>query len=167
MYIVPDLFPFVTKNRVRNAYLDCFDQICQKSMELGPKMGRACNTSSSENACFNSVISAVFLDQNIGSDLGSTHQTMKTVINADIFIDSQKVLVIFMQFPPFTLLNQWQLAWVVTIDFISGGKNKDSLGIVLSSRFKNIMGAYSIDGKINGWMTSCPIMGRLTCGMDY
>src|SRR3989344_7595632 len=167
MDIVPDLFAFVTKNCVGNPCVDCFDKIGQKSMELSTEMGWACNTSSPENACFNSVISAVFLNQNIGSDLGSTHQTMKTVINADIFIDSQKILVIFRQFPAFTLLNQWQLVWVVTIDFISGGKNKDSLGIVLSSRFKNIMGAYSIDGKINGWMTSCPIMGRLTCGMDY
>src|SRR3989344_2137391 len=101
--VVSDLFAFIAKNCVGNSCVDCFDKGGQKSMELSTERGRAGNTSSPENSCFNSIISAVFLNQNIGGGFGSTHQTVKTAIDAYTFVDSREVPVIFGKFPSLTL----------------------------------------------------------------
>src|SRR5690242_8453799 len=92
MNVVTDLLSLVPEDFVFFAGEIAPDQITEKAMQFDSRMVRPREAAASEGTSGHSKIASVFLNHNIGSDLGSTENGVERLINRKVFGNALAVL---------------------------------------------------------------------------
>ena len=97
--VVSDLFSFVPENPVRSAAYGTDHQVREKTMQFGPGVRRAGETTATKRNGRHSEISPVFLDENIRRNFRCAEKRMLRVIDTHRLRDTELVFVAWLYFP--------------------------------------------------------------------
>src|SRR6266540_2993040 len=97
--VVAHLFAFVAKNPVRPAAHGADHQIGKKTVQFGPSMSRARNTTATKRNRRHSEIASVFLNENVCGDLRRDKEGMLRVVDAHRLGNARLIYAALLDFP--------------------------------------------------------------------
>ena len=160
-------FPLIAEDRVGIAGDRAFGQISQKAVQLGAGVAGAGQAAAAEAGGAHAEITAVFLHDDIGGELGGAEQAVQARIDAHALVDAvrgERVLGADLKAP--LLLDQRQEIGRVAIDLVGAGEDERRLRAVPARRFEQVQGAVGVDREIGLRVAGRPIVRRLGRGMD-
>src|SRR5262245_50681357 len=116
--IIADLFSLVTENPVRSTAHGTDHQVRKKTMQLGPSVRRAGETTAPKGNGRHSEIYPVFLDKNVCCNFRRAEERMLRVIDTHRLRDTGLVFMARLYFPAFLEFAQRQTVRRIAIDFV-------------------------------------------------
>src|SRR5579884_4328438 len=110
---------------------------------------------------FHAEITAVFLDEEVGGELGGAEQRMHGQIDRHAFVDAGFVTRPCLNFKARIHFPQGQMVGSVPVNFIRRGENEDGVWTTLARCFEKHERAVRIDSEVGMWIVSGPVMRRL------
>ena len=165
--IVAHLLALVAEDGVGPAGDGAPDQVGEKAVQFGARMGRACQAAAAEGAGLQTEVATVFLGHDIGGHLGSAKDAVLGLVDAHALVDAEPVEgVRFVQLPSRFLFNERQGVGAVAVDLVGAGEKEGRLRAELAGGFQQDQGAVGVDGEVGDRLLGRPVVRRLGGGVD-
>ncbi len=165
--VVSDLLALVAKDRIRGSGDRTPDQVREKAVQLGARVGGAGEAASAEADRVHAEVASVLLHQNVGRHLARAEQAVRGAIERHALVDAVLgVRVRRLELPAGLLLDQRQRIGGVTVDLVGRREDEGGLGTELPRRLQKHQCALGVDAEIGEWLARRPVVARLCGGVD-
>src|SRR5512132_2437747 len=124
MDVVAYLFSLISEHCIRRSGCRTLHQIGEETVQFCSRMIWSCKTTSPKAYSIHSEVSSIFLNKNVGGQLGCSEEAVKARVDAHLLGNSLAVWVSRGNLITRIQFDEWQVVGSVTINLVRRGKDK-------------------------------------------